>query len=110
MRARAWLVVVVGWALLSFGVVVALQGVAGDGAVGSGTRPGVSGPASRGVPAEHTERNARMTSQMRSTPPTAGMRARMAADPTWDLMRERAHVRAEEEHHRRVDRMLARNG
>jgi hypothetical protein len=103
----------VAWMALTYGLITALAGSSdsstdGDRVVVTGERPTAVARSSTGVPAEHTERHARMTSQMRVTGPDARMPARMADDPMWQMMYHPAHIRAEEEHQHQMDRMLAR--
>ena len=59
------------------------------------------------MPDEHVQQHADMTEQMRSM--TAGATApHMAGSSMWQMMRDPAHIRAEEQYHRDLDRMLAR--
>jgi hypothetical protein len=98
------------WMALTFGLITALAGSSSDTSE-SGDRVVTGEPAavaSTGMPVEHTERHARMTKQMRVSTPDARMQARMADDPMWQMMYDPAHIRAEEEYQRQVDRMLAR--
>lgn len=54
------------------------------------------------------ERHVRMTNQMRVSVADAGMRARMAGDPMWQMRFNPAYIRAEEDYQRQMDRMLGR--
>ena len=54
----------------------------------------------------HTAAHAGMTQQMRAGGPVAPMRS----DPMWGMMRDPAHIRAEETYQRDLDRMLGRGG
>ncbi|HVM55741.1 MAG TPA: hypothetical protein VM262_21330 [Acidimicrobiales bacterium] len=104
----------VAWMVLSYGLIAVLASSSdsspgGDRVVVTGERVATAAPGPSGVPAEHTERHARMTTTMRVTAPEARMPARMAGDPMWQMMYDPAHIRAEEEYHRQIDRMLARN-
>jgi hypothetical protein len=101
------------WMALSYGLITVLasssDGIPGDGGViTTGERPVTVSPSPARVPDEHIERHALMTSQMRIAGPEARMPARMTGDPMWQMMFSPAHIRAEEEYHRRIDRMLAR--
>jgi hypothetical protein len=103
----------VAWMALTFGLITVLAGSSDTlHRRGPGRRHRRASPAvarsSAGVPVEHTERHARMTKQMRVSRPEARMRARMADDPMWQMMYDPAHIRAEEEYQRQIDRMLAR--
>jgi hypothetical protein len=102
--------VLVVWVVLIFGLVSALAGSdrGSGGEVVTNARPAATARAGSGVPADHIEQHARMTSQMRAAVPGARMQARMAGDPMWEMMRDPAHIRAEEEYWRGLDRMLAR--
>jgi hypothetical protein len=103
------------WMVLSYALIVFIASNSdgfprGDGIVVTGERPAATvAGSSTGIPAEHIERHARMTSMMRVTGPATRMSARMASDPMWQMMHEPGHIRAEEDYHRRIDRMLARN-
>jgi hypothetical protein len=105
--------VLVAWMALTLGLISLLAGsfdssAERDGVRVTAARPTTMARSSPGVPVEHTERHARMTSQMRVTGPDARMPARMADDPMWQMMYDPAHIRAEEEYQRQMDRMLAR--
>jgi hypothetical protein len=105
--------VLVAWIALTVGLSAVVAGSSDrsgreDRVVVTGERPRTVARSSAGVPAEHTERHARMTSQMRVTGPEARMPVRMAGDPMWQMMHDPAHIRAEEEYQRQMDRMLAR--
>jgi hypothetical protein len=111
--AKIVAVVLVAWTALTFGLITVIAGgsdssTRGDAVVVTGERPTRVARNSTGVPAEHTERHARMTSQMRVTGPEARMPARMVGDPMWQMMYDPTHIRAEEEYQRQMDRMLAR--
>jgi hypothetical protein len=111
--AKIVTVMLVAWMALTFGLITALAGSSdrstdGDRVVVTGERPPAVARSSAGVPVEHTERHARMTKQMRVSMPDARMRARMADDPMWQMMYHPAHIRAEEQYQRQIDRMLAR--
>jgi hypothetical protein len=104
--------VLVAWMALTVGLSAVIAGSSDrstrENRVVTGERTTTVARSSTGVPAEHTERHARMTSQMRVTGPEAHMPARMAGDPMWQMMYDPAHIRAEEEYRRQMDRMLAR--
>jgi hypothetical protein len=111
--AKIVTVVLVAWMALTFGLVTLLAGSSsspthGDRVVVTGERPTTMAPSSAGIRADHTERHSRMTSQMRVTGPQARMPARMVGDPMWQMMYDPAHIQAEEEYQRQMDRMLAR--
>ena len=54
----------------------------------------------------HIEQHAAMTQQMTAGGPPQVMNT----DPMWRMMRDPAHIRAEEQYQRDLDRMLGRGG
>ena len=86
-------------AALTF-LLIALVVVLGA-AQATGTAPPSAGAFS---PRVHVQQHAAMTSQMAGGGPTQ----LMMTDPMWRMMRDPAHIRAEELYQQELDRMLGR--